>query len=176
MTQRKNNDNDWEEFIKNIEKLPQPKAPEKKKIKPREIKPQIDISSVYSGDILSDLRLGNTDNIDNNTAKKFRKNEFKVEAVLDLHGHTEDRAFEEVINFIKTSYQRKLRCVIIITGKGLHRTDENDIFSSRGILKDKVPNWLNQQEIRPFILSYNHPSPNLGGEGALYILLRRQRD
>lgn len=101
--------------------------------------------------------------MDGRTAQKFRKNEIKIEARLDLHGKTEDEAFEATISFIKNAYARKLRCILIITGKGQ-------------ILQPQVPKWLHLPAIKPLILSVTHPEPRLGGTGALYILLRRQRD
>ena len=175
--QNNNNDNDsdWDNFIKGIKKMPQPKVPEKPIPKPKDIRPNVDLTTVYTGDKLSDLEFNNTDNIDNKTAQKFRKNEFKIEATLDLHGYTEDKAFEEVNTFIKSSYIKGLRCILIITGKGLHQEDDS-IFSPRAVLKNKVPQWLNLYDLRPLILSFTHPSQKLGGEGALYILLRRKRN
>jgi DNA-nicking Smr family endonuclease len=113
--------------------------------------------------------------IDANTLKKFRKNGFPVEATLDLHGYKESDAYDAVIRFIKSSYSRKMRCVIIVTGKGINPHNDDDIFSPRGILKNAVPKWLNSDELKPFILSFIHPSASLGGSGALYILLRRNK-
>ena len=101
--------------------------------------------------------------IDGRTAQKIRKNEIKIEARLDLHGMTEAEAFEAVPAFIKKSYAKKLRCILIITGKGQ-------------ILQPQVPKWLRLPTVKPLILSVTNPEPRLGGTGALYILLRRQRD
>ena len=38
-----------------------------------------------------------------------------------------------------------------------------------------VPQWLNMPRLRALIVVYKHPSARLGGEGALYILLRRKK-
>ncbi|MBP5215449.1 MAG: Smr/MutS family protein [Alphaproteobacteria bacterium] len=113
--------------------------------------------------------------IDNATLKKFKKEEFKIEGVLDLHGSTEKAAFEQVEDFIVRSYNQNKRCVVIVTGKGL-RVNEEDIFAERGVLHKQVPQWLNLPHLRALILIYKHPSERLGGEGALYILLRRNKD
>ena len=165
----------WKETIKDI--TPLKKISRDTFIPQKELKitPKITANTVYSGDKLGNLQFGNTDNIDANTAKKFRKGEFRVEAELDLHGCTENKAFDKVINFVKNSYLKQYRCVAIITGKGLHVTEESDIFSTRGVLKDRVPQWLNLPEIRPLILSINHPAPKDGGSGVIQILLRRHR-
>ena len=69
---------------------------------------------------------------------------------------------------------RQKRCVQIVTGKGLHR--EDDIFAARGVLRDLVPQWLNNGLLRPLILTFDYSRPEDGGEGALTILLRRRRN
>lgn len=113
--------------------------------------------------------------IDKATLKKFKQEQFKIEAVLDLHGKRENDAFEQVENFIVQNFYAGKRCVVIVTGKGgLHQTD--DIYMPRGILKKQVPQWLNMPRIRSMILVFKNPSERLGGNGALYILLKRNRD
>lgn len=114
--------------------------------------------------------------IDKSTLKRFKREEFAVEAVLDLHGKTEQQAFELVDDFIAHSYNLGRRCVIIITGKGLSVHHDDDFLTTKGILKKQVPQWLNMARLRGMILVYKHPSERLGGSGALYILLRRHRD
>lgn len=113
--------------------------------------------------------------IDKATLKKFKQEEFKVEAVLDLHGYREEEAFEKVEDFITRCYNTNKRCIIVVTGKGaLHR--QEDIYAPRGILKRQTPQWLNSPRIRAMILVFKNPSERLGGKGALYILLKRNRD
>ena len=114
--------------------------------------------------------------IDNSTLTKFKREEFLPEAILDLHGMTENQAFEAVENFVAKSYNRGLRCIIIVTGKGLSHNDDDDIFAVKGILKKSVPQWLNLPHLRAAILIYKNPSAKLGGTGALYILLRRNKN
>ncbi len=127
--------------------------------------------TVYSK-ALEDLEFGG---IDKATLKKFKKEEFKIEAVLDLHGMTEDVAFAAVDDFIPRCYNEGKRCVVIITGKGLSVHNDGDIFAVRGVLKQRVPQWLNMSRLRAMILVYKHPSERLGGSGALYILLCRNK-
>ena len=108
--------------------------------------------------------------------RKFKREEFRVEAVLDLHGLTEDEAFAKVDSFIPQSYALGRRCVMIITGKGIRVHPNDDIFTSKGVLRKQVPQWLNMARLRAMILIYKHASEKMGGEGALYILLRRNKD
>ena len=171
-----NDDESWRELIKDIDKTP---ASDKYVFQRRvtlTVTPKISPDKVYAGAPLGELAIGNTDNLDAATAKKLKRGGFAVEAELDLHGYTEDRAFEAVTGFIKESYLKGRRCVAIITGKGLHQNDEDDIFAARGVLKNRVPQWLNLPDIRPLILSVFHPEHREGGSGAVRILLRRRRN
>lgn len=113
--------------------------------------------------------------IDKHTLRKFKREEFAVEAVLDLHGKTENAAFAAVDDFVPRCYAQGKRCIIIVTGKGLNVENDESIFATKGVLKKMVPQWLNLPRLRALIMVYKHPSPRLGGEGALYILLRRKK-
>ena len=113
--------------------------------------------------------------IDKNTLRKFKREEFAVEAVLDLHGKNEDAAYAAVTDFVPRCYAQNKRCIIIITGKGLNVHADDDVFATKGVLKKLVPQWLNAPYLRAMIMLYKHPSARLGGTGAIYILLRRQR-
>lgn len=175
MTNNADDERCWQELIRDIHPLTGDKPQTFSKKIELKVVPKISPDRVYQGAALVDIIIGNTDNIDANTARRFKRGEFKIEAELDLHGYTESRAFDAVASFIKNAYLRGKRCVAVITGKGLHQNDEDDIFASRGVLKDRVPQWLNLPDIRPLILAVHHPEHNQGGTGVIRILLRRQR-
>ncbi|MDR1693744.1 MAG: Smr/MutS family protein [Lactobacillaceae bacterium] len=174
MNQKSEDEKLWKEYTKGIKKIESENTVFKDTNKELKVKKHIQTPNISISKNQESLELGSFDNVDKNTAKKFRRGEMGIEATLDLHGFTEDMAYDAVINFIKNSYSYGKRSVIIITGKGIRKTDD-DIFLSKGILKERVPRWLNSDELRPFILSYIHPDAKLGGEGALQILLRRKR-
>ena len=164
----------WLETVKDVKPTPQetiPERPNPSQIVIHEHRHFADKQdfSTYSK-ALDDNEFGG---IDKSTLKKFKQEEFAVEAVLDLHGLREDNAFEQVEEFIVRNYSDGKRCVIIVTGKGIHQQD--DLYA-RGVLKKQVPQWLNLPRIRAMILIYKNPSERLGGAGALYILLRRNRN
>jgi len=170
-------DPDWQNFVKDVRKLEKTDRETFFRTElPLKIIPKISADKVYRGSPLAELKNGNSDNIDARTAQRFKRGKFPVEAELDLHGYTEAKAFDAVTDFIKNAYLQQKRCIAIITGKGLHRNDEDDIFANRGILKNRVPQWLNLPEIRPLILAINHPEHIRGGSGVIEILLRRHRD
>jgi len=98
--------------------------------------------------------------LDKSAWKKFYAGKTKVEARLDLHGHTAAKAHHEVRHFLDQSYGTGMRCVEIITGKG-------------EILSRELPHWLNAPTLRPLILALAHP--HAANTGSVRILLRRRR-
>ena len=163
-------DLNWEETVKGVKRLKTNRHGEE--IKPKEINIRKDKVTTVSFDLLKNGKSVKKDDLtqmDGHLAKRFKREEFKVEAVLDLHGTTEKAAFERVCDFVKQAYQSKKRCILIVTGKGLDET----LFSERGVLRKSVPNWLSNSEISSLILAYKNPTEALGGAGALYILLRK---
>lgn len=166
-------DEAWNEFTKSINKIKKVERVTYRPVKEIKINRDVTYLQIDSKGDLADLSYGSVDNIDGNVASKFLQNKMRVEGKLDLHGYTEDRAYDAVVSFIKRSYQSEKRCVIIVTGKGSKSSE--DVIFGKGVLKNMLPKWLNNQDLRPFILSFNHPSENMGGEGALMILLRRKK-
>jgi len=166
----------WLEAVEGVKKINHTtveinKKPTRKKIE------EVSIPFVSRSGFSDDLQLSDFHNVDRAMAKRIKRTKYAVEGVLDLHGYTVDRAFETVRNFVFEAYNQGKRCVIIVTGKGYGKAaeDERDIFAVRGVLRDMVPQWLNAQDVRPLILSVSNPPENMGGSGALYIILRRRR-
>ena len=96
---------------------------------------------------------------------------------LDLHGKTLDEANRIIENFIKKSYEDKVHKLIIVTGKGLHSSNEKDPYVSKdlGILKYSIPNFLNNNtELMKMISNISEASINDGGSGAFYIFLKKK--
>ena len=92
-----------------------------------------------------------------------------VEARLDLHGMSQLEAHERVCRFLEAARNKGCRAVLVITGKG--RREDGGI----GVLRIAVPRWLNEPPLRDWIKAFDYAAPRDGGEGALYILLRRRK-
>lgn len=92
-----------------------------------------------------------------------------IEARLDLHGLTQSQAHGALTGFVRSAQARGCRLVLVITGKGA-----GDPYSERGVLKRQVPMWLRLPEMRSMIVGFETASAAHGGEGALYVRLRRK--
>jgi len=116
-----------------------------------------------------ELRPGETPGLDKRTAARLRRGQLPVEARIDLHGHTQRAAHAALNAFIEASWHAGRRCVLVITGKG--RRAEG----TEGVLRAAVPRWLNTTPNRDRLLAFTHAQPRDGGEGALYVYLKRRR-
>lgn len=109
------------------------------------------------------VEVGASAGVDKRTAERLRRGKMVLDGTLDLHGMTQAKAHGALTLFIDTAYMAEKRCLLVITGKG------------QGILKRAVPYWLSDPFLRPKILSVMTARPDHGGDGALYVLLRRRR-
>ncbi len=110
--------------------------------------------------------------LDRRTADRLRRGQLPIEARLDLHGMTQHQAHTALRQFIVSSSLAGRRCVLVITGKGSR--SPRTAHEARSVLRHRVPQWLND-DFRTQVVAVTHARPQDGGEGALYVLLRRQR-
>lgn len=114
--------------------------------------------------------------LDRKTAERLRKGQIPIEGRLDLHGCNRQEAYALLSDFIMKAHSQGKRCVLVITGKGAGVDGRRDpLVSGRGVLKRSVPEWLAQAPLKTVVLKYQTARGKDGGEGALYVLLRRQR-
>ena len=126
-----------------------------------------------------DSRQGNSQEayqLDKRTAEKLKKGKMHIDARLDLHGLNRTQAHENLNGFLQACYQKNLRCVLVITGKGKSQSRSEDwLTPSKGILKEHVPLWLGEGYLRKIVLKYVPAQPKDGGSGALYVYLKNNR-
>ena len=114
-------------------------------------------------------------------AKKLAKGRTGIEARLDLHGLRQDEAHTRLVHFLRDCHQRGLKHVLIITGKGRDNDDPQTPFvdtldrPARGVIRRNLPRWLDEPELRTFVVGYTSASQRHGGDGAFYVELRRLR-
>jgi DNA-nicking Smr family endonuclease len=94
----------------------------------------------------------------------------EIEARLDLHGMTQTRAHHALSGFLRRAHLDGLTFVLVITGKG-----KMGIESERGVLRRQVPQWLSQPEFRTLVVGFEEAHIGHGGEGALYVRIRRSK-
>lgn len=97
-----------------------------------------------------------------------------IDARIDLHGMTQARAHTALLVFLQRSQADGARTVLVVTGKGSDR-GERDPAAPRGVLKRQVPLWLSLPEFRSLVGGFEDAHIGHGGQGALYVRLRRPR-
>ena len=102
----------------------------------------------------------------NKSVKLLNKKRIEPDGIIDLHGLKLQEAKLILKNYIFQSFDNNRRNILIITGKGLNKT---------GVLKKEVPIWLNEREIKKFLISYEDAPKSFGGEGALIIRLKNKQ-
>jgi DNA-nicking Smr family endonuclease len=93
-----------------------------------------------------------------------------IDGRLDLHGLTQVEAHATLLRFLRTASSRGARLVLVITGKGARAAD-----GERGVLKRQVPQWLVLPEFRALVVGFEDAHAAHGGEGALYVRVRRSK-
>jgi DNA-nicking Smr family endonuclease len=93
-----------------------------------------------------------------------------IDARLDLHGMTQTRAHHALFSFLQRAHSGGLTFVLVITGKGRIGAE-----TERGVLRRQVPQWLSLPEFRPLVVGFEEAHIGHGGEGALYVRIRRSR-
>lgn len=114
---------------------------------------------------------------DRRTARQLASGRLQIEAVLDLHGMRQREAHVALKVFLVQAQGRGFRHVKVITGKGVSRGVEVplDRDRERGVLRRMVPHWLDEPNIRGLVVGYSLAGRGHGGEGALYVQLRKLR-
>jgi DNA-nicking Smr family endonuclease len=99
-----------------------------------------------------------------------------IDARIDLHGMTQAQAHAALLRFLYRAQADGARFVLVITGKGAPATAHKPtVRSERGVLRRQVPLWLGLPEFRGCVLGFDDAHIGHGGEGALYVRLRRAR-
>jgi len=104
--------------------------------------------------------------IDPDTRKKLKRGRLDVDAKLDLHGMRQAEAHAALNGFLRRAQAEGARIAIVVTGKG-SATDGG------GVLRRMTPHWLQAPGLRDVVGGFGEASREHGGEGALYVRLRR---
>lgn len=105
--------------------------------------------------------------IDRRSRQKLARGTQAIDAKLDLHGRTQGEAHAALLRFLHRAQASGAKTVLVITGKGGGRD------GGRGVLKRQVPLWLGLPEFRALVIGFGDAATGHGGEGALYVRVRR---
>lgn len=108
---------------------------------------------------------GPAERIEPNRKRRIVKAHEPIGARLDMHGLDQDQARATLEGFIRRAYEDGHRAVLVITGKGK---------VGHGVLRLRTPEWLAGPAVREMIAGVSTADQRHGGEGALYVALKRK--
>ena len=170
----------WKRLTRSVKPYQREAAPARSRVSSSGSKPKRKLSAATSPAIMRigqgqpprqapdpiDLRRGDHAGIDRSTRRRLAQGQIPIEARLDLHGMTAAQAERHLSHFINSALGGGKRCVLVITGKGAN---------NNGVLKRQVPMWLKSPPLAAQVLALSQAVPADGGDGALYVMLRRRR-
>ena len=112
--------------------------------------------------------------MDKRLKQRFQRGALPIDARLDLHGLTLANAERAMSRLIRESLAQQKRCLLVITGKGARSAESG--LQARGVLRAWLPDYLKRGPWREQILGVTPARQEMGGAGAFYVLLRRQRE
>ena len=112
------------------------------------------------------MKKGATLGIDRLSDKKLSQGKYKIDYRLDLHGATLEEAYNKLRWLFEKAYLEKYRCLLIITGKGLHSKDKT--------IKVSLEEWFREPCFANKIIKYVDANSIHGGSGAVYVLLKNK--
>jgi DNA-nicking Smr family endonuclease len=107
---------------------------------------------------------------DRKTMTRLSRGSVAIDARIDLHGLTQDTAHRRLLRFLEAARGEGAKIVLVITGKGAPDAAEG----GRGVLRRAVPEWLRSPPFRLVVSGYESAGRRHGGEGAIYVRLRRK--
>jgi DNA-nicking Smr family endonuclease len=148
---------------------PAPAAPDAGRSPPRPTRPAGSSSRPPEPPATPILAPGVAPGLDQRTLNRLKRGLIPPESRIDLHNMTQDEAHRALVRFLAAAQAAGRRSVLVVTGKG-YGTE-----GAVGVLKTNVPRWINEPPIRERVLAFTYASRMHGGEGALFVLLRRPR-
>lgn len=132
---------------------------------------------------LDDHAHGAAPGIDRRSQLRLKRGQIPIEARVDLHGLSRERAHAGLNAFLARQALLGRRCVLVITGKGRpdwQRPAWDSAWDSgereAGVIRRALPGWLADHPNKDRVLAFAPAQPQDGGAGAWYVLLRRRRD
>ena len=111
--------------------------------------------------------------------KELKRGKVKIDRRIDLHGYGLVEAQEKFKNEVKKNYNKNKRCLLIITGKGVHEKNKNEQNTHPklfyGKIKNSIISWINENDLKKYILTYQDAGFEHGGDGALFVYLRKKK-
>lgn len=167
----------WRHVTRSILPLPGHELSDEKpdlKSEPPQEKPAPPVSSPIVAAERRPLALPPLAPLERRQMRDLRRGLERIDARIDLHGMRQAQAHGALRAFLLRAHAEGARMVLVVTGKGSTKAVVADPFDERGVLRRVVPQWLGLPDMRPVVLGFSQASREHGGDGAIYVRLRRK--
>jgi DNA-nicking Smr family endonuclease len=105
--------------------------------------------------------------------KKVRRGKLQIDGRIDLHGMRQIEARTALAGMIARTRANNGRCILVVTGKGVPIDPGEDFITPQpGVIRRRLPEWLNGAGIREHVSGFASANAKDGGAGAFYVLLK----
>ena len=111
--------------------------------------------------------------LDSHWERRLKGGTLAPDFTLDLHGHGLDAAYSRLMSGVAQARAMEARTILLVTGKP-RPVAAADRGSSRGAIRAKVLDWLAASSHHAAIAAVRSAHRRHGGDGALYIILKRR--
>jgi DNA-nicking Smr family endonuclease len=111
--------------------------------------------------------------LDSHWERRMKGGRLDPDLTLDLHGHTLDTAYDRIMAGLDQARMMDARVVLVIAGRE-RPVDPADRMERRGAIRAKLLDWLAASRHSQAIAAVRKAHIRHGGEGALYLILKRR--
>ncbi|MEM7665151.1 MAG: Smr/MutS family protein [Pseudomonadota bacterium] len=150
--------------------------PEPKPLRPRQKKPTPGASKPCTQRLAppSPPRRMFSSELDSHWNRKLKAGQVTPDYTLDLHGHTLDSAYTRITSGLDQARAMDARVVLVIAGRS-RPVDPADRGEKRGAIRAKLLDWIAASHHADAVSAVRKAHIRHGGEGALYLVLKRRR-
>lgn len=111
--------------------------------------------------------------LDSHWDRRVKGGRLEPDLTLDLHGHTLDTAYDRIMTALDQARAMQARVVLVVAGRE-RPVDPADRMTKRGAIRAKLLDWLAASRHADAITAVRRAHIRHGGEGALYLILKRR--
>jgi DNA-nicking Smr family endonuclease len=116
---------------------------------------------------------GEEGTLDSHWDRRVKGGRVEPDLTLDLHGHTLDTAYDRIMSALDQARGMGARVVLVVAGRE-RPVDPADRMAKRGAIRAKLLDWLAASRHADAITAVRRAHIRHGGEGALYLFLKRR--
>lgn len=109
--------------------------------------------------------------------KKLKRGKIPINKKIDFHGFSVSEAEEIFLSTVLECYNRNLRCILFVTGKGILKKDNKETGETKlyyGKIRENFFTWVKKMEVQKYILSVEQAGIDQGADGAFFVYLRKK--